>query len=135
MTPLRNGVAALVLAVAVVGCNGEDNGVGEPVTPASSAPSPSTSTSVPGGGGELDRRVAEAKALAMRDHDASSGELVVVRAETVSWPDAAYGCPLTGRTYGPGPFDGYRIVLAHGKRSYTYTGGQDTELKECLFLE
>lgn len=85
--------------------------------------------------GDIARRVAEAKALAARERDARPEELVVVRAERVSWPDSAYGCPATERAYEAGPFPGYRIVLAHGDRSFTYTAAEDTELVECLFLE
>ena len=60
---------------------------------------------------------------------------MVVRADEVQWPDAAFGCPVTGTTYEPGPFSGYLVELGHGELEYIYMAGEDTELKECLFLE
>lgn len=52
-------------------------------------------------------------------------EITVVSAEVVTWPDAALGCREPGRMYAQMLVDGARIVLAHGRRKFSYhTGGR-----------
>lgn len=130
MTP-RWMVSLLVVGlVGLSGCAADD---AEP--DADTASTGATTSSITHPADALARRIEEAKRLAERDHGADPAELVVVRAEEVQWPDSGLGCPLTGRTYEPGPFPGYLVELGHGELEYTYMAGEDTELKECLFLE
>jgi hypothetical protein len=52
-------------------------------------------------------------------------DVLVVRAEVVTWPDAGLGCRRPGMRYTQVPVDGSRTVLEHGGRRYAYhTGGR-----------
>ncbi len=53
------------------------------------------------------------------------GEVAVLLAEVVTWPDAGLGCRRPGMRYLQVPVDGSRTVLEHGGRRYSYhTGGR-----------
>ena len=124
--------AVPLLAMAVFGLGGCTADDAEPDADTASSTTTSNTTDPTDA---VARRIEEAKRLAVRDHDADPVQLVVVRAEEFQWPDSAFGCPVTGRTYEPGPFPGYLVELGHGELEYTYMAGEHTELKECLFLE
>jgi hypothetical protein len=130
MTPQWMVSLLVVGMVGLSGCAADD---AEPDADTASSSTRTSSSTDPADA--VARRIEEAERLAVRDHGADPAELVVVRAEEVQWPDSGFGCPLTGRTYEPGPFPGYLVELGDGELEYTYMAGQDTELKECLFLE
>lgn len=46
--------------------------------------------------------------------------IAVVRTEAVDWPSTALGCPEPGMVYAQVITPGYRVVLEHGGRQYTY---------------
>jgi hypothetical protein len=135
MMLLREVVPVVLVGVCVLaGCSPDGPGTADP-TPPGATTSSASSSGTPSADAALDDKVAEARRLVERDHGVDPAELEVVRAERVTWPDSSYGCPRGEQTYEPGPFPGYRIVLALGKRDFTYQGGEDTELQECLLLE
>ncbi|MEJ2523668.1 MAG: hypothetical protein P8080_12475 [Gammaproteobacteria bacterium] len=37
-----------------------------------------------------------------------------------TWDDSSLGCPEPGKSYRPGPVQGYVLVLRHGMRQFTY---------------
>ncbi len=135
MVQVRHVASLLLVCVCVLaGCSGDDPDAGVPSQP-SSATASTPSAAMPSSDAGLEAKIAEAIRLVERDHGVDPAELEVVTAERVSWPDSSYGCPRGEQTYEPGPFPGFRVVLAHGKRDFTYLGGEDSELRECLFLE
>ncbi|MBI2320970.1 MAG: hypothetical protein HYU88_02455 [Chloroflexi bacterium] len=46
--------------------------------------------------------------------------IAVLRTESVDWPSTALGCPEPGMVYAQVITPGYRVVLEHGGRQYTY---------------
>lgn len=64
----------------------------------------------------------------------------VISAETITWPDAALGCPLPGKVYAQGRVPGFWIKLEAESREYSYhtdrrgqvvlCTGQGPDLKE-----
>lgn len=74
--------------------------------------------------------------LATRDLAARLGvaidDITVQTAETVTWPDAALGCPQPDMRYAQVPQDGARVVLRVHDLLYRYhTGGPRTEPFLC----
>jgi hypothetical protein len=49
-----------------------------------------------------------------------AGEIRLDRAEEMTWPDAALGCPTPGKVYAQGLVPGHRIWLTAGGRQYVY---------------
>ena len=47
-------------------------------------------------------------------------EIMVLRSETVTWPDGSLGCPQEGKSYTQSLVEGSRFVLGHGERVYLY---------------
>lgn len=50
------------------------------------------------------------------------GEVVVVSAEPVVWPDGSLGCPQPGLAYTQIVVDGYKIVATAGGDTFDYRG-------------
>jgi hypothetical protein len=50
----------------------------------------------------------------------SEGEIDIVEAKAIVWPDAGLGCPQPGMAYAQAITPGYRIVLAVGDQIYEY---------------
>jgi hypothetical protein len=50
----------------------------------------------------------------------AADELVVTRAEAVTWPDGSLGCPEPGMFYTQALVDGYWIVIEAGSQSLDY---------------
>lgn len=142
MDRVSGTLAAVLLFVALQACSGDEgnqanNGSGHSATTdrPGAASSPPTSTSGPTLEPSLDDKVDEARVILSRDEGKDLDAITVVSAESVQWPNSAYGCPLTDATYTPGPFAGYRIVLEANGQSYIYTGAEDTDPRRCLFLD
>jgi hypothetical protein len=53
------------------------------------------------------------------------GQISVLAAEAVVWPDGALGCPRDGMVYTQVLVDGFRILLEAGGYEYAYHGGGD----------
>jgi len=54
---------------------------------------------------------------------AAPGDIEVVEAAAITWPDASLGCPQPDMRYKQVPVDGARIVLRVGKQTYSYHSG------------
>jgi hypothetical protein len=50
----------------------------------------------------------------------AAGEIQVVKAEAVDWPDASMGCPKPGMMYAQVVTPGYQILLSAGGKQYDY---------------
>jgi hypothetical protein len=102
-----------------------------PVTPPSSTdppekPPPSVTVSPPSAGDVapglspfVDIAVAD---LASR-LGIGEGDVTVIVAEMVVWPDGALGCPQPGMAYTQVRVDGYRILLGAKAAQFAYHGG------------
>jgi len=76
-----------------------------------SASSPTIRSTAPSGDHPLGDKVDQAREILSRDGGHAPDAITVVSAESVKWPNSAYGCPSHESSYAPGPFAGYRIVL------------------------
>lgn len=56
---------------------------------------------------------------------ADRGDVVVLDARLVTWPDSSMGCPEPGKVYLPVLADGSVIELAIGETAYSYHTGGD----------
>jgi hypothetical protein len=50
------------------------------------------------------------------------------------WPDSSLGCPRAGESVQAGPVDGFRLMLKHGARVYTYHTDRK-DLRPCPAIE
>jgi hypothetical protein len=55
----------------------------------------------------------------------------VVSAEAVTWPNAALGCPLSGKVYAQGTVPGFRIRLKAEDQEYAYHTDQTGQFVLC----
>jgi hypothetical protein len=58
-------------------------------------------------------------------------ELVVIRAEAVTWSDPSLGCPQPGMAYPQVLVDGYWVVLEAGGVEYDYRGSGVGQFSLC----
>ena len=96
-----------------------------------SASSPTIRSTDPSGDPSLHDEVDEAREILSRDEGHPRDAITVVSAESVEWPNSAYGCPSHESSYAPGPFAGDRIVLeANGQdvRQHRSPGHRSTSL-------
>jgi hypothetical protein len=74
-------------------------------------------------------------ALAVADLSARlgvvEGEIALVSAVFVVWPDGSLGCPQPGMAYTQVQVEGYQIVLAVGQTQYDYHGGDGQDPFLC----
>ena len=63
--------------------------------------------------------------------DIDEGQIEVVRAEAVTWPDGSMGCPKEGESYTQAFVDGSQVVLRVDDRMYDYHAGEDGSLFLC----
>jgi hypothetical protein len=95
----------------------------EPV-PSSSEP-PAVTGEVPGG--LLDEIIADAAERL----DVEASEIVVVRAEAVTWPDGSLGCPEPGIVYTQALVPGYWVVLDADEQQLDYRVGRQGSFRLC----
>lgn len=50
------------------------------------------------------------------------------------WPDSTLGCPRAGESVQPGPIDGFKLMLKHAARVYTYHTDRK-DLRPCPAIE
>lgn len=72
-----------------------------------------------------------AKADLAKRLGAPEGEIEVLEARAVVWPDAGLGCPQPGMSYIQIPFDGGLIVLEVAGQEYNYHSGGNDGLFLC----
>lgn len=58
-------------------------------------------------------------------------DVEVLRVESVTWPDAAIGCPEEGEMYAQVIVEGTRVLLQVGERIYDYHAGDDDMIFLC----
>ena len=89
--------------------------------------STTTETSMPPESDRVDTAVADLAArLGISEEDVE-----VLRVESVTWPDAALGCPEEGQMYAQMVVEGVRALLQVDDRIYDYHGGIDGEIFLC----
>lgn len=62
---------------------------------------------------------------------ASPGDIEVVSAEEVTWPDGSLGCPEPGMSYTQALVEGSKAVLRYEDRVYVYHAGDDDQPFLC----
>jgi hypothetical protein len=82
-----------------------------------------------------DRVVELARADAARRTGHPAAEFRLVRIESVTWRDAALGCPQYERTYDEGDVPGYRIELQWQDVTYHYHGRTGADPFLCQKLD
>jgi hypothetical protein len=60
-----------------------------------------------------------------------AGEIEVVQAEQVTWPDGSLGCPEPGQMYTQALVDGYQVVLDAGGEELDYRVGSGGSFRLC----
>jgi hypothetical protein len=151
------GLAGLAVVVALAACGGDDTGSGatsgtvpivSDTTPGSSVPpssappstpplsvTPLPPASSPGSfpGTPTDTSsplVTDAVADLASQLDISPGDVTVVAAREVTWPDGSLGCPEPGMMYTQALVDGTLVVLEADGQRYEYHGGTPLVLCE-----
>jgi hypothetical protein len=61
----------------------------------------------------------------------AAGEVKVIRAEAVNWPDGSLGCPQPGMMYTQAIVPGYRVELEASGKRYTYHASEKGYFKLC----
>jgi hypothetical protein len=61
----------------------------------------------------------------------SPGDIEVVSAEEVTWPDGSLGCPEPGMSYTQALVNGAKVVLRYEDRVYVYHAGADAKPFLC----
>jgi len=61
----------------------------------------------------------------------AAGDVKVISAEAVNWPNGALGCPKPGRMYTQAIVPGYRIQLEAGGKRFTYNAAARGGYKRC----
>lgn len=58
-------------------------------------------------------------------------DIILLQAESVTWPDSSLGCPEEGMLYTQVLTPGYLIRLQAGDREFEYHAGRSTEVVYC----
>jgi hypothetical protein len=61
----------------------------------------------------------------------SPGDVKVIAAQSVNWPNGALGCPKPGRMYTQAIVPGYRVELEAAGRRFTYHASTRGSFKRC----
>ena len=61
----------------------------------------------------------------------SAGDIKVISAQSVNWPNGALGCPKPGVMYTQAIVPGYRVQLEAGGRRFTYHASTRGAVKRC----
>jgi hypothetical protein len=134
----RHSLARPLLALVVLAAfAGACTGAPQPTpiastTPAASIPQTPVTTPVPGDVTGIPQRIIDA-VLA----DASSrtgvavGDIAVLIAKAVTWPNGALGCPQPGMMYTEMIEPGYQVVVEAAGQRLDYRGGSGGALSLC----
>lgn len=96
-----------------------------PAPPSQAASAPPVTGEVPAA--LLDKIRAELAS----EQGVSAGDVKVIRAQAVNWPNGALGCPKPGTMYTQAIVPGYRIELEAGGKRFTYHASQRGGFKRC----
>jgi hypothetical protein len=61
----------------------------------------------------------------------SAGDIKVISAQSVNWPNGALGCPKPGMMYTQAIVPGYRVELEAGGKRFTYHASTRGAVKRC----
>jgi hypothetical protein len=61
----------------------------------------------------------------------NAGDVKVVSAQSVNWPNGALGCPKPGVMYTQAIVPGYRVELEAGGKRFTYHASTRGAIKRC----
>jgi hypothetical protein len=61
----------------------------------------------------------------------SVGEISLVEAKPVVWPDSSLGCPQPGMMYAEVLTPGFLIVLSANDQEYEYHAGKNSDIFYC----
>lgn len=75
--------------------------------------------------------VGQAKEDLARRKCIDTGEIALVAAESVNWPDTSLGCPEPGMMYAQVITPGYRIVLSCAGEAYEYHSDRGSRVVYC----
>ena len=75
----------------------------------------------------LDAILEEAASLSSVDVD----QILVIRAEAVTWPNGALGCPEPGMMYTQALVNGYWVVVQAGGQNYDFRIGSTGDFRLC----
>lgn len=113
----------------------------EPTTPPSAQPTPDVPPghtlddpapgSVPPEQWASDPRVKKSRAQLSASLGVPESSLVVVSVEEVQWGNGAMGCPKPDMSYTQAIVPGYRIVLEHDGKQYSFHGRKDQDPFLC----
>ena len=79
----------------------------------------------------LQSLIEEAKANLMQRLNIPEGQIIVVEATSVTWPDGSLGCPQEGMAYAQVLTPGYLIRLQAGDRGFEYHASRGTRVIFC----
>jgi hypothetical protein len=71
------------------------------------------------------------RAALASEQGVSAGDVKVISAQSVNWPNGALGCPKPGRMYTQAIVPGYRIELEAGGKRFTYNASTRGAYKRC----
>jgi hypothetical protein len=141
---------ALVALTALAACGGGpgEAGADETTSPPTSGSGPSgtrdtTPVSPPGDTvpstappivGEVPENIMNVLRSDLEGRVGEGIEIVVVRAESVTWPDGSLGCREPGQTYTQALVDGYHVVLRVEGEDFDYRVGSVDNFKLCEVL-
>ena len=92
---------------------------------AEQAPTQATVSEVPG---ELLDKI---RAELASEQSVSAGDVKVISAQAVNWPNGALGCPKPGMMYTQAIVPGYRVELEAAGRRFTYNASTRGVFKRC----
>lgn len=61
----------------------------------------------------------------------AAGDIELVSAESVEWPDGSLGCPVPGVSYIQVITPGHRVVLGIGEETFDYRATTDGSFRLC----
>jgi hypothetical protein len=139
---------ALVALIALAACGGGtgETGADETTSPPTSGSSPTRDTTpvTPPGDtvpstappivGEVPEDIMNVLMADLEGRVGEGAEIVVVRAESVTWPDGSLGCREPGQTYTQALVDGYHVVLRVEGEDFDYRVASVDNFKLCEVL-
>lgn len=104
--------------------------------PKADPPAGHAGTEKPGEISDADERVEAARRHVVDRFGHDPDEVFLIRAENVTWPSTALGCPSHEKDYETRDIPGYRIVLGWEDLEYHFHGAEGDDVPfHCEFLD
>jgi hypothetical protein len=81
----------------------------------------------------LQNLIEKAKVDLVQRLSASTEDIILLEARSVTWPDASLGCPQEGMAYAQVLTPGYLIRLQVGDQEFEYHASRGTEVVHCEY--